>query len=127
MKCEGRRFFLSGLTPLIGNRDFLPGVQKSLFHRWHEKGIRVAGDLFLDNTLMSFNQLKDKFELESGSFWGYLQIRHFITSGNLKPSREMPVYCDMDDFLLKMTNTRHLISKAYFLFYSIDHSGIDHI
>ncbi len=45
MKRAGRRGFLSGLTPLTGNRDFLPGVQKSLFHRWHGKGIRVAGDL----------------------------------------------------------------------------------
>lgn len=90
MKFAGRRGFLSGLTPLTGNRDVNPGVQKSLFHRWHGKGIRVAGDLFLDNTLMSFNQLKDKFELESGSFWGYLQIRNFINSGNLKPSGEMP-------------------------------------
>lgn len=113
---------------MTGNRDFLPGVQNSLFHRWHHgKGIRVAGDLFLDNTLMSFNQLKDKFELESGSFWGYLQICHFVNSGNLEPPKEMPVYCEIEDFLLKMTDTRHLISKAYLLFYSMDHSGIDHI
>lgn len=64
MKFAGRRGFLSSLTPLIGNRDFLPGIQKSLFHRWHWKGIRVVGDLYLDNTLRTFNKLKDKFNLE---------------------------------------------------------------
>lgn len=59
------------------------------------------------------------------SFWGYLQIRHFINSGNLKPPGVMPVYCDIDDFLLKITDTRYFKSVPFF--YSMDHSGIDHI
>lgn len=91
---------LPGLTPLTGNRDFLPGVYKSLFHRWHGKGIGVVGDLFLDNTLMSFNWLKDKFELDSSTFWGYLQDHYFINSSNVKPPEDRPVYCHIDDFLL---------------------------
>jgi len=34
MKFAKRMGFLSSLTPLIRNKDFLPGIQKSLFHRW---------------------------------------------------------------------------------------------
>lgn len=41
---------------MIGNRDFLPGVQKSLFHRWYGKSIRVAGDLLAYLLFYSIDQ-----------------------------------------------------------------------
>lgn len=126
MAFVGRRGLLSSLTPLIHNRDFLPGVQKSIFHRWHALGIKTVGDLYLDTSLMTFAQLQEKFKLGREHFWGYLQIRHFLNSA-VEPQYDLPRLCDLDCFLIKLQGTQHLISKVYSLLYSMDPGSIDHI
>lgn len=49
----------SFLTPLIKkNQDFIPGLHTNLFNIWHDKGLRVIGDLYEGSTLMTFQQLQ---------------------------------------------------------------------
>ncbi len=36
------------------------------FKLWCEKGIVKLQDLFIDNNLMSFKQITDKYELDNG-------------------------------------------------------------
>ncbi len=49
------------------------------------------------------------------SFWGYLQIRHFINSGNLKPPGVMPVYCDIDDFFVENYRYTLFQKRTFFI------------
>lgn len=54
----GREDCTSFLTPLLRNKDFVPGMSRSMFDTWHKNGLRVIGDLFQNNTLMNFEQLQ---------------------------------------------------------------------
>lgn len=66
----GRRGAFSYLTPLMGNRSFIPGVEGVVFLSWHEKGVRVVGDLFDDNNvLLSFRQAQHTFGLPKKDFF----------------------------------------------------------
>lgn len=52
------------------------GKQSIYWSHWLKKGVRIIGDLFVEDTFMSYNDLKEKFKLEGQSnFWKYLQIR----------------------------------------------------
>ncbi len=60
------------------------------FKLWCEKGIVKLQDLFIDNNLMSFQQIMDKYELSKSEFFRFLQIRHFIQkSTTLKDNFEI--------------------------------------
>lgn len=76
LKYLGKAEPLSMLSPVYLNMDFSPRVGSPLFKVWHTKGIRVVGDLFQDGSLMSFQQLQQKFDLPKQHHFGYLQIRH---------------------------------------------------
>ena len=43
-------------------------------------GIKTFGDLYDNNILKSFVQLKESFNLPAAHFFKYLQVRHFICS-----------------------------------------------
>lgn len=46
---------------------------------WERKGISSLMHLFTEGVMMSFDQLKSKFDLTSKDFWLYLQIRSQLT------------------------------------------------
>ena len=48
----GRKGAFSYLTPRMGNRDFLPGVDNVVLCSWRERGVRLVGDLFNDNNFL---------------------------------------------------------------------------
>lgn len=50
------------------------------FRRWDTKGITKLGDLFSNDSLMSFEQLTQKYQLPKQDFFRFLQIRHYITN-----------------------------------------------
>ena len=41
------------------------------FHHWATKGLTKIGDMFQDEALMSFEQLRTKFGLSNSSFYKY--------------------------------------------------------
>uniref|UniRef100_A0AAY4BML7 Reverse transcriptase domain-containing protein n=3 Tax=Denticeps clupeoides TaxID=299321 RepID=A0AAY4BML7_9TELE len=110
------------LNPIYANWDFAPGVGSPLFKTWYMKGIRVLGDLFQDGSLMSFQQLQQKFDLPNQHHFGYLQIRHYGISKQkqvpdpIAPSR-------LESLFLNTTNAAHFISKFYSFLYAND-SGL---
>lgn len=60
----GRKGAFSYLTPLMGNRDTLPGIENVVFcSRW-ERGVTVVGDLFdnNNNVPMSFPQAQNRLD-----------------------------------------------------------------
>ena len=89
---EGRLKLTSIFTPITNNPDFLPGVMDPSFQQWRNKGLTKLGDLFNDSCLMSFDQLRTKYQLPRHDFFRFLQIRHYITKNTtLIDHREVSV------------------------------------
>lgn len=70
---------------------------------WEHKEILYLTDLYSRNTLMSFDPLKNKYDLPNCHFYGYLQLRHFV---NLRTniSQRKSVLSNLDKLL---KNTSH--------------------
>lgn len=88
------------LNPLIRNQDFTPGLVPSIFDLWHSRGVKVVGDLYTENVLMTFQQLQSKFDIPKEHFYGFFQIRHFIGSRKFSPSGGV-LYNEIEKFLVK--------------------------
>ena len=59
----------TGLTPnKLDNR----------FKIWAAKGLTVLCNIMKEETLLSFDMLKEKFLLEKQDFYRYLQVRHYV-------------------------------------------------
>lgn len=65
-------------TPLWDN----PGLKELLTlpgrSMWLARGVRTLSDVYQDNTLKSFQQLKDDFVLPNSMHFRYLQLRHAL-------------------------------------------------
>ncbi|CAI5697250.1 unnamed protein product [Oreochromis niloticus] len=100
---------LSRFTPIFGNNNFLPGRADAGFKFWFDQGIRKVSDIFRNNTLMSFEQLRRTFSIP------VKQLRNFIltTQGN---SLEIPTYSSLENTVIKHLNGRGQVSALYKLF-----------
>ena len=65
---------LSSFSPIWGNNLFTPAKNDMGFKAWLNKGIIKLQDVYKDNTLMSFNELKAKFDIPQKHFSKYLQL-----------------------------------------------------
>lgn len=57
---------------------FKPSTMDPGFLRWHNSGIICFEDPLIDNTMASFVQMEDKFNLLNSDFVRYLQLLHFF-------------------------------------------------
>ncbi|XDV45285.1 hypothetical protein PO909_013405 [Leuciscus waleckii] len=113
-KYLGRRNVKSLLSPITQNPDFPAGVSSPMFLSWRDMGIHIFGNLFKDSTLLSFQQLQETFNIPKHHFFGYLQIRHFVSSQS--PSfLANTSYSEVESLLLKCKNRKHLVAKFYSL------------
>lgn len=113
-KYVGQNNIKSLLSPITQNPDFPAGVGSSVFSSWQNRGIRVIGDLFKDNILMSFQQLPVIFDVPKQHFFAFLQLRHFISSQvTLSPADSYSNY--IEKFILERENGKHFISAFYSL------------
>lgn len=71
---------LSAFVPIWGNSLFIPGRLDGGFRLWAQLGLRMIRDLYSDNTLMSFNDLRRRFGIPQSHLFKYFQIRSFIHS-----------------------------------------------
>jgi len=71
---------LSCFAPIWGNTEFKPGAKDVGFKQWSHKGIRRIIDLYIGYTLMSFNEIKERFNIPQSHFFKYLQLGNFIHS-----------------------------------------------
>uniref|UniRef100_A0A8P4KRJ8 Reverse transcriptase domain-containing protein n=1 Tax=Dicentrarchus labrax TaxID=13489 RepID=A0A8P4KRJ8_DICLA len=110
----GKKTVKSLLSPITQNPDFPAGVSSPTFLSWRDKGIHVIGDLLRDNTLLSFQQLQETFSIPKHHFFGYLQIRHFMSLQTTSFSTNIS-YSDAERFLLERKNRKHFIASFYSL------------
>lgn len=78
-KLEGRSGLTSPLTPIQGNPNFLPGMVDGGYSTWATRGIKRMCDLFQGASMLSFAQLRGKYNLPRHDFFKYLQICDFIS------------------------------------------------
>ena len=81
-RLEGYSNNFSLLTPIHENPDFVPGLRAGLV-TWKNKGITVIGDMIQGSSILTFPQMKNKYDLTNNDFLKYLQVKNFILS-NLK-------------------------------------------
>ena len=61
-KYRGETPVLSQFTPIWGNSGFTPGTRDMGFKIWADKGLLIIADLFDNGILMSFEDLRQKYE-----------------------------------------------------------------
>lgn len=116
----------STLTTLIDNQAQSLFSGKT-FQQWDIKGIHVIKDLFINKLFPTFEQLRDKFNIENKDFYKYLQIRSFAKT--IFPSfPNQPQEYPMDNVLLNDPLKKGSISKIYNCLSQIECTiSIDHI
>lgn len=60
---------LSGLSPIWGNTNFVPGRSDKGFKNWMYKGISQVKDLYEEGIMMSFRQLMRKYDIPQNFFF----------------------------------------------------------
>ncbi|KAG5263125.1 hypothetical protein AALO_G00282850 [Alosa alosa] len=112
IKFLGRKNVKSLLSPITHNPDFPACIGSPVFSVWREKEVHLVADLFKDNTLMSFQQIRELYDVPKTHFYGYLQIRHFIASlSNFSTARLPPT--DPERFILERRSIEHFGSAFY--------------
>lgn len=109
----GLKNIFSPKTSLKQNELIPMSVDNKILETWHQKGIRHLEDCYKDGCLMSFEDLRRKYDLSSRNFFCYLQLRSFLKSA-LGPEMTLPMLGDLER-LLHEGNTPRLISKVYSL------------
>nr|XP_033806298.1 uncharacterized protein LOC117363106 isoform X2 [Geotrypetes seraphini] len=72
--------------PIIGNGDFLPGLESTVFRRWSRAGLQyVSQTVQSTGSPTSFNDLQMKFRLLPTDWFAYQQLKHYLQT--LTPTR----------------------------------------
>ncbi|KAM4702830.1 arsenite methyltransferase-like [Rhinophrynus dorsalis] len=102
---------LSRMCPLLGNRDFPPGLSLAGFTWWRTAGVTRVPDLLFVNTPFTWDQFREKFSAPPGEFYHFVQAQHFVTTH----FRNTPVVPrTLFEHLWSDTNQRRgAISKLY--------------
>lgn len=88
---------LSPRTPLRQNGLIPMTLNNKILATWYQKGIHHLEDCY-DGVLMSFEQLKRKYDLSDKTFYCYLQLRSFLREG-LGPGLSLPLLTDVEELL----------------------------
>ncbi len=115
----------SALHPIIQNKAFPPGMGANIFQCWYDHGIKLVSDLFEADKLLSFAQIRAKFDIPSKHFYGFLQVRRFIN--NLNFPETQPVASAIHSFLLQSYCGKKFISLFYGKLQSLNTFNIDRI
>lgn len=102
---------LSCFTPIWGNENFTPGRRDMGFRQWMERGLSKIKDLYDEGILMSFTQLKNKFDLPGKHHFKYMQLRSFIYS-QIKTTSE-PSLSTIEQHMINNLHGRGQISIFY--------------
>ena len=103
---------LSCFSPIWGNEHFSPATNDMGFKAWLSKGIVNLLDLYNDNTLMSFDELKARYDVPQKHFFKYLQLRSFILK-SLKNSVQQPPMSTLETFSTKTCFSKGLVTQLY--------------
>lgn len=70
----------SHFAPIYNNPYFIPSCSDSGFKEWRTAGIVTINDMYEGDTIKSFQQLQEEYNLSKSHFFRYLQIRSFLNS-----------------------------------------------
>lgn len=74
----GESNLFSGFSPIWGNDNFSPGRKDQGFKLWATKGICKVMDLYKEGKLVSFEELRNEYDIPQTHFFKYLQLRSFV-------------------------------------------------
>lgn len=103
---------ISMLAPLSPNPDLPSSLGKSLFIKWKEHGICQFRDLFINDTLKSFIDLRQEFKIPRQDFYKYLQIRHLIISHEKRGQLSLKL-SNIEEILVNSESLKGKISEIY--------------
>lgn len=103
---------LSCFSPIWGNDLFSPAKNDLGFKSWLKKGVTKLLDLYKDNTLSSFDDLKAKFNFPNKHFFKYLQLRSFILS-RLNHSVQQPQFSILESFSMQNCFGKGRVAQIY--------------
>jgi len=96
----------------IWNNPYVKVGKKPLFWgQWFRSGIRTLKDLFSNDTFLSYNSLKENFNLEGRDhFWKYLQIRNCLVAkvSTGQDKNVLEKFCELPRPLQKSSKFYHL-------------------
>ncbi len=113
LKCIGLENNFSPKTPLKQNRLIPMSLDNKTLETWHQKGVGYLEDCYENGSLMSFEDLRKKYDLSNRNFFCYLQLISFLKT-SLGPTMTLPTLSDLER-LLHEGNAPRLISKVYCL------------
>lgn len=74
----GESTLFSGFSPIWGNDTFSPGRKDQGFRMWATRGICKIMDLYKEGKLVSFEELRNEYDIPRTHLFKYLQIRSYI-------------------------------------------------
>ena len=102
-------------------KTFTPNNLDTGFRKWSDTGLVYLHQLFNEDNLKTFEQLKMDFDLPRTDFFRYLQLRTFLTSH--KEWGKLLKRTPLEEFLIEIqmgSEDKKTISKPYNIFLSMD-------
>lgn len=99
-------------TPICNNHAFKPGLDDITFATWREKGLSLLKHFYIDGRLVSFQQLRDQYNLPNSHFFRFLQIRHFLRA-SVPNYDSIPQNATLDSFLSVEPYSKGAVSHLY--------------
>ena len=83
-----------------------------IFKLWHDKGILYFEQCYSNGTLMSFEQLKTKYDLSNKHFFCYLQLRTFLKK-SWGDQMTLPDLTKVEKIFYNSKGPKHFIRQVY--------------
>lgn len=104
--------WMSPLTPLRNNPDFVPGLEKNVLTNSWPHGEILVKHFFKNGKLLSRDEINRDSDPPQISQWNYIQIRHYLTSNETTQHWTRPL-TTLEDLCTRTTPQRHIISFLY--------------
>lgn len=99
-------------SPICHNHAFSSALMDPVFFMWKAKNIVFIQDLYFEGNLVSFQWLRQTYDLLSTHLFRFLQIRHYIRS-HIPDYERMPKHNTMDSLRRLIPGSRGTVSSLY--------------